>query len=48
MHRSLSPRTPEVVTEASAFRPDFVATDFADIALVVRCRGQIDVWCRGL
>jgi len=36
MHGSLSPRRPEVVTEASAFRPDFVATDFADTPLLLR------------
>lgn len=35
MHGSLSPRRPEVVTEASTFRRDFVAPDFADTALAV-------------
>ena len=33
MHRSLSPGRPEVVTDASAFGRDFVATDFAGTAL---------------
>lgn len=33
MHGSLSPRRPEVVTDASAFGRDFVATDFEDTAL---------------
>jgi hypothetical protein len=33
MHGSLSPRRPEVVTEASAFGRGFVAPDFADTAL---------------
>jgi hypothetical protein len=35
MHGSLSPRRPEVVTDASAFGRDFVATDFEDAALAV-------------
>ena len=35
MDGSLSPRSPPVVTEASAFGRDFVAPDFGDSALAV-------------